>query len=195
MEFSRQEYWSRLPWGIFSTQGSNPVLLHCRQILYHLSHQGSSHQSRRWRFKSLGQKIPWKEMATHSSSFAWKIPWTEEPGGLQSTGPQRVTHDWVVTEHARTAFWKEKPRKFDDNQTPNLLGKRRILQKLHPVFHMTMALSWYTLSVRSQLQNHIVPSLTFVLRESTAKHHRDLLTFCYLDIQCKAAINTFFLYY
>ena len=42
--FSRQEYWSGLPFpspGIFSTQGSNLGLLHCRQILYHLSHQGS----------------------------------------------------------------------------------------------------------------------------------------------------------
>ena len=44
MEFSRQEYWSGLLFpspGIFPTQGSNPGLLHCRQILYHLSYQGS----------------------------------------------------------------------------------------------------------------------------------------------------------
>ena len=34
-----------------------------------------------------------KEMATHSSSLAWKIPWTEEPGRLQSMGSQRVGHD------------------------------------------------------------------------------------------------------
>ena len=34
-----------------------------------------------------------KEMATHSSIFVWRIPWTEEPGGLQSTGSQRVGHD------------------------------------------------------------------------------------------------------
>ena len=34
-----------------------------------------------------------KEMATHSSILAWRIPWTEEPGGLQSTGWQRVGHD------------------------------------------------------------------------------------------------------
>ena len=37
-------------------------------------------------------------MATHSSVLAWKIPWTEEPGGLQSMGLQRIGHDWV-TEH------------------------------------------------------------------------------------------------
>ena len=34
-----------------------------------------------------------KEMATHSSIFAWRIPWTEEPGGLQSTGSQRIRHN------------------------------------------------------------------------------------------------------
>ena len=38
-----------------------------------------------------------KEMATHSSILAWRIPWTEEPGGLQSTGSQRVGHDWAQT--------------------------------------------------------------------------------------------------
>ena len=35
-----------------------------------------------------------KEMATHSSILVWEIPWTEEPGGLQSMGLQRVRHDW-----------------------------------------------------------------------------------------------------
>ena len=39
---------------------------------------------------------PEKEMATHSSILAWEIPQTEEPGGLQSTGSQRVRHDWVT---------------------------------------------------------------------------------------------------
>jgi len=34
-----------------------------------------------------------KAMATRSGTLAWKIPWTEEPGGLQSTGSQRVRHD------------------------------------------------------------------------------------------------------
>ena len=37
-----------------------------------------------------------KEMATHSSTLAWKIPWTEEPGGLQSKGSQRVGYDLVT---------------------------------------------------------------------------------------------------
>ena len=37
-----------------------------------------------------------KEMATHFSTLAWKIPWMEEPGGLQPMGSQRVRHDWVT---------------------------------------------------------------------------------------------------
>ena len=44
--------------------------------------------------QSLGWEDPVeKEMATHSSTLAWRIPWTEEPGGLQSTGLQNVGHD------------------------------------------------------------------------------------------------------
>ena len=43
---------------------------------------------------SLGQEDPLeKAMAPHSSTIAWKIPWTEEPGRLQSMGSQRVRHD------------------------------------------------------------------------------------------------------
>ena len=48
--------------------------------------------------QSLGQEDPLeKEMATHSSTFAWKIPWMEEPGGLQSMESQRVRHDWATS--------------------------------------------------------------------------------------------------
>ena len=47
--------------------------------------------------QSLGQEDPLeKGMATHSSILAWRIPWTEEPDGIQSMGSQRVGHDWVT---------------------------------------------------------------------------------------------------
>ena len=50
--------------------------------------------------QSLGWEDPLeKEMATHSSTLAWKIPWREEPGGLQSMGSQRVGH-------SSTPVWK-----------------------------------------------------------------------------------------
>ena len=48
--------------------------------------------------QSLGQEDPLeKEMATHSSILAWRSPWTEEPRRLQSTGSQRVAHDWPTS--------------------------------------------------------------------------------------------------
>ena len=54
--------------------------------------------------RSLGWEDPLeKEMATHSSILAWRIPWTEEPGGLQFTGSKRVGYDW-----ATSLFWSEK---------------------------------------------------------------------------------------
>ena len=44
--------------------------------------------------QSLGWEDPLEEsMATHTSTFAWRIPWTEDPGGLQSMGSQRVRHN------------------------------------------------------------------------------------------------------
>ena len=50
--------------------------------------------------RSLGQEDPLeREMATHSSTLAWKIPWTEEHDRLQSMGSQRVRHDWVTSLH------------------------------------------------------------------------------------------------
>ena len=52
------------------------------------------------RVRSLGWEDPReKEMAPHSSILAWRIPWTEEPGGLQSMGLQRVGHDWATSLH------------------------------------------------------------------------------------------------
>ena len=52
---------------------------------------------------SLGWEDPLeKEMTTHSSILAWKISWTQEPGGLQSMGLQRVGHNWVTNTYLMT---------------------------------------------------------------------------------------------
>ena len=57
--------------------------------------------------QSLGWENPLeKETVTHSSILAWRIPWTEEPGGLQSLESQRVGHDWA-TEHRHTTSTAE----------------------------------------------------------------------------------------
>ena len=52
---------------------------------------------------SLRQEDPLeKQMAAHSSTLAWKIPWTEEAGRLQSMGRQRVGHDWATSLYSST---------------------------------------------------------------------------------------------
>ena len=54
--------------------------------------------------QSLGWEDPLEEgMATHSSILVWRIPWTEEPGGPQSMGSQRVRHDWVIKHSTHAA--------------------------------------------------------------------------------------------
>ena len=51
----------------------------------------------RWGVQYLGGEDPLEEgMVTHSSISAWKVPWTEEPGGLQSMGSQKWWHDLVT---------------------------------------------------------------------------------------------------
>ena len=58
---------------------------------------GATQETRIW---SLAREDPLKkEMAAHFSILVWRIPWTEEPGGLQSIGSQRVGHNWVTNSH------------------------------------------------------------------------------------------------
>ena len=58
------------------------------------------------RARSLGREdFLEKEMVTHSSILAWKIPWTEKPGRLQSLGSQRVRHDWATSLSRWIANW------------------------------------------------------------------------------------------
>ena len=53
--------------------------------------------------RSLGWEDPLKKgMATHSSILAWRIPWTEEPGKLQSRGLQTIAQDWATNTHTHT---------------------------------------------------------------------------------------------
>ena len=63
--------------------------------------------------QSLSQEDPLEEdMATYSSTLTWRIPWTEEPGGLQSMGSQRLRHDWSDLAHTNTKpVWGLRHRK------------------------------------------------------------------------------------
>ena len=84
MEFSRQEYWSEWPFpspGDLPDPGIEPLVV---QRLKRLPAMRET-----W-VRSLGREDPLeKEMAIHSSILAWRIPWTEEPGGLQSMRPAK----------------------------------------------------------------------------------------------------------
>ena len=59
-----------------------------------------------------------KEMSTHSSILAWRIPWTEEPGELQSMELQRVGHDWVTEHTIAKCLPKAMPVQIIVYQTP-----------------------------------------------------------------------------
>ena len=70
-------------------------------------------------------------MVTHSSIIAWRIPWTEEPGRLQSTGSQRVGHVWatntILYTHFQIIYFRKNYRKpcfITDNGKNMVMGKR-----------------------------------------------------------------------
>ena len=71
-----------------------------------------------------------KEMATHSSILAWRTPWMEEPGGLQSTGSQRVGHDWATSllAHGRSSRDNRKRRALKRKLENNFLWEENLLK-------------------------------------------------------------------
>ena len=70
----------------------------CCWLVLHSSESTPSVRITFWRTNSSDLcLLSEKAMATHSSTLAWKIPWTEEPGGLQSMGSLRVGHDWATS--------------------------------------------------------------------------------------------------
>ena len=102
MGFSRQEHWSGLTFpspGDLPNPGIEPVSLVLAGGFFTRTSLVAQTVKclptvRETRVRSLGQEdLLEKEMATHSSTLAWKIPWTEERGRLQSMGSQRVGHN------------------------------------------------------------------------------------------------------
>ena len=97
------------------------------------SGQESASQCSRWkrlRFNPWVQKnCLEKEMATHSSTLAWKIPWTEDPGGLQSMGLQRVGHYWACA-RARARTHTHTPQL----SWSNWYLQNSVLNKMHIIF-------------------------------------------------------------
>ena len=86
------------PWGHKESDTTAWLtLIKCKQSLVAQTVKYLSTMWETW-VRSLGQEDRLeKEMAIHSSTIAWKIPWTEEPGRLQSMGSQRDGHDWTTS--------------------------------------------------------------------------------------------------
>ena len=86
-----------------------------------------------------------KEMATHSSTVAWRIPWREEPGRPQSMGSQRVGHDWATSLH----FW-------------HLLNMQYINYGHHAMYYIRMShlfYNWKFIPSHLPHPSHPLPSL------------------------------------
>ena len=66
----------------------------------------NSRRCKRHQLDPWGRKIPCRKAATHSRIVSWRMPWAEEPGGLQSIGSQRVGHDWSDSRQHSTAGWE-----------------------------------------------------------------------------------------
>ena len=82
--------------------------------------------------QSLGQEDPLeKGMANHSSIFAWRIPWTEEPGGLQSMGSQRVRHNWATSIFFQFLFFKPPSSKQPKPNHAGFCPASTLLPPLH----------------------------------------------------------------
>ena len=97
----QQEYWSGLPCPSPRDRKYGSCLGKC-PLEPSLVAQTIKRLPTMWEteVRSLGWEDPLeKEMATHSSTLAWKIPWMEEHGRLQSMGSQRIGHDWVTSLH------------------------------------------------------------------------------------------------
>ena len=116
--------------------------------------------------QSLGQEDPLeKEMATHSSILAWKIPWTEDPDGLQSMGSQRVRHNWAHT------HWLYKTYTTQDNIVPQAQEHSQIMfQSVQIHFRLLTSLS------------HILSPLPFSLSAIETSYSRTFLVVQWLRL-------------
>ena len=125
--------------------------------------------------QSLGQEDPLeKEMATHSSILAWKIPWTEEPGRLQSMGSQRVGHDW------ETFFLFFSYCLFRHNAIAHLIEQMHVLSCSNPQFTIGLVLG-------------VVHSVGLNKCKMTCIHHYSVMqsVFTALKTFCACSVHPF----
>ena len=91
-----------------------------------------------------------KGMATHSSILAWRIPWTEEPGGLQSMGSQRVIYDWATnTLTFMGTLLIGSPAFTDKGPLSKVASGKAWLSDSHSLLSATLYCSWVCIIVCS----------------------------------------------
>ena len=97
--------------------------------------------------QSLGREDPLeKEMATHSSILAWRIPWMKEPSRLHSTGSQRVGHDWATSLSLSFTFIAARHNREDSAKVGVLsvkcIDKLKVQESLFTVFQL-LSRAWF----------------------------------------------------
>ena len=114
--------------------------------------------------RALGHEDPLeKEMATHASTLAWRIQWTEEPGGPPSLGLQRVGHDFATKPPPPPSPWDKEaggclqvcPRQLEQCRAPRMWGinSHRIKEAAHRIKQKALFLTYFTYRVISHTWN------------------------------------------
>ena len=141
-----QSWWS-WPYCVFHSPGHHWASL-VAQMVKNLT---AMQESWVW---SLGWENPLEEgMATHSSILAWRIPWTEDPGRLQSMGSRRVRHNWTHT-HTYTCIYVHVSHSWDHT------GYEFLAFLFHLAVHYKLLLAccdhhWYSILPFYNLVSHI----------------------------------------
>ena len=110
-----------------------------------------------------------KVMAPHSSTFAWKIPWMEEPGRLQSMGSRRVGHDWSDLASAAAAYANKvmlkilqaRPQQYVNHELPDVQagfrkGRDILLNFLSCMWSLILNYPWKTFSQLERFAQELV---------------------------------------
>ena len=122
-------------------------------------------------------------MAPHSSTLAWKIPWTEEPGGLQSMGSLRVGHDWA-TSHSLFTFmhWRRQWTPFQYSCLENPMDGGAWWAAVYGVTQSRTRLKWLSSSSSSSSQSYSFSSSHVWMWELDYKESWVLKNWCFWTV-------------
>ena len=163
-------------------------ICHCFHLFPSICHGGSDGKASACNAGDLGLipgsgRSPGEGMATHSSILAWRIPWTEEPGGLQSMGPQRVRHNWTFfTEPAERVRLRPYSRR-------RKIALTSLWFQIRIQFLMRWWKGWSRALCMDPLRQHSSSSSLSSLREYQIKTHQQALPkVCYIYL-CKCTLQ------